>query len=107
MANERKTESIVRSHFEQFKDIVRIEEQLSDNPIISKLLKSASKKGGGIGKPEFLITFAGNSDLIIVVECKAEITKHESKTKDKFSEYAVDGALLYASYLSKEFRKSA
>jgi len=103
MANERKTESIVRSHFEQFKDIVRIEEQLSDNPIISKLLKSASKKGGGIGKPEFLITFAGNSDLIIVVECKAEITKHESKTKDKFSEYAVDGALLYASYLSKEF----
>ncbi|MBI4645869.1 MAG: N-6 DNA methylase [Bacteroidia bacterium] len=103
MANERKTESIVRSHFEQFKDIVHIEEQLSDNPIISKLLKTASKKAGGIGKPEFLITFAGNSDLIIVVECKAEITKHESKTKDKFSEYAVDGALLYASYISKEF----
>src|SRR3990167_3994887 len=103
MANERKTESIVRSHFEQFKDIVHIEEQISDNPKIDKLLKTASKKGSGKGKPEFLITFAGNSDLIIVVECKAETTKHESSTKDKFSEYAVDGALLYASYLSKEF----
>ena len=103
MANERKTEIIVRSHFEQFKEIVHIEEQLSDNPKIDKLLKTASKKGSGKGKPEFLITFSGNSDLIIVVECKAEITRHESATKDKFSEYAVDGALLYASYLSKEF----
>lgn len=103
MANERKTESFVRSHFEQFKDIVHIEEQASDNPKIDKLLKTASKKGSGKGKPEFLITFSGNSDLIIVVECKAETTKHESPTKDKFSEHAVDGALLYASYLSKEF----
>lgn len=103
MTNERKTESIVRSHFEQFKNIVHIEEQLSDNAKIDKLLKTASKKGDGKGKPEFIITFSGNSDLIIVIECKAETTKHESQTKDKFSEYAVDGALLYASYLSKEF----
>lgn len=103
MANERKTENIVRAHFEQFNDILRIEEQLSDNPKIDKLLKTASKKGGGKGRPEFLITFSGNSDLIIVVECKAETIKHESSTKDKFSEYAVDGVLLYASYLSKEF----
>ena len=77
MANERKTEIIVRSHFEQFKEIVHIEEQLSDNPKIDKLLKTASKKGSGKGKPEFLITFSGNSDLIIVVECKAEITRHQ------------------------------
>ena len=103
MTNERKTESIVRSHFEQFEDIVHIEEQLSDNAKIDKLLKTASKKGSGKGKPEFLITFSGNSDLIIVLECKAETTKHESRTKDKFSEYAVDGVLLYASYLSREF----
>ncbi|MDI6757013.1 MAG: methyltransferase, partial [Endomicrobiia bacterium] len=103
MANERKTESIVRSHFERFCDIVHIEEQLSDNPRVDKLLKTASKNGNGKGRPEFLVTFSCNSDLIIVVECKAEITRHESPTKDKFSEYAVDGALLYASYLSKEF----
>jgi len=103
MANERKTESIVRSHFEQFKDIVHIEEQISDNPKIDKLLQTASKKGGGKGKPEFLIAFKNNSNLLIVIECKADISKHESRNRDKFSEYAVDGALLYSSYLSKEF----
>lgn len=103
MTNERKTESIVRSHFEQFKDLVEIEEQASDIPKIDKLLKIASKRGGGKGKPEFLITFRSNSNLLIVIECKADISKHESKSKDKFSDYAVDGALLYSSYLSKEF----
>lgn len=103
MTNERKTESIVRSHFEQFKDFVSIEEQVSDIPKIDKLLKTASKKGGGKGKPEFLITFKRNSNLLIVIECKADISKHESKSKDKFSDYAIDGALLYSSYLSKEF----
>ena len=29
--------------------------------------------------------------------------KHESKTRDKYSDFAVDGVLLYASYLSKDF----
>lgn len=103
MVNERITESIVRSHFEKYSDIIQIEEQISDNPKIDKLLKSASKKGSGKGRPEFLITFSGNSELLIVIECKADITKHESLTKDKFSEFAVDGVLLYASYLSKDF----
>lgn len=103
MANERKTESIVRSHFEKFKDFIHIEEQISDNPKIVKLLKSASKKGSGKGSPEFLISFSDNSDFLIVIECKADNTKHESPTKDKFSEYSVDGALLYSSYLSQGF----
>jgi len=103
MANERKTETIVRQHFNKFLDCIEIEEQRSDNPKIDKLLKSASKKGGGKGYPEFIITYKTNSDLLIVVECKANTTKHESKDRDKYSEYAVDGALLYASYLSKGF----
>ena len=103
MINERKTENIVRSHFEKLKNFVEIEEQASDIPKIEKLLKTASKKGAGKGKPEFLITFKSNANLIIVIECKADISKHESKNKDKFSEYAVDGVLLYSSYLSKEF----
>ena len=103
MANERKTEAIVRSHFEQFKSLIEIEEQSSDSPKIEKLLKTASKKGVGKGRPEFIITFKNNADFLIVVECKAGISKHESETKDKFSEYAVDGVLLYSSYLSKDF----
>lgn len=103
MANERKTESIVRSHFEQFKDLVEIEEQTSDNPKIKKLLITASKSGVGRGSPEFIIQFKNNPDLLIIVECKADITKHESKTRDQYKDYAVDGVLLYSSYLAKEF----
>lgn len=103
MANERKTENIVRSHFEKFKEFIHIEEQASDNPKIAKLLKTASKKGSGQGKPEFLITYKTNPDLLIVIECKANIQNHESSNRDKFADYAVDGVLLYASYLCKEF----
>lgn len=103
MANERKTENIVRAHFEKFKDILHIEEQSSDNVKIDKLLKTASKKGSGKGRPEFLITYKTNSDLLIVIECKSDVAKHESPNRDKFSDFAVDGVLLYASYLSKDF----
>ena len=103
MANERKTESIVRTHFEKFGEILHIEEQASDNLKIAKLLKTASKKGNGQGKPEFLITFKTNSDLLIVIECKADIVKHESANHNKFADYAVDGVLLYASHLCKDF----
>ena len=107
MVNERKTEKIVREHFE--KDIyykkgkVVIEEQKSDNPRIDKLLKRASKKGNGAGFPEFIISFVEEPNLIIVIECKADIKKHQSETKREYSKYAVDGALLYSSYLSKDF----
>ena len=103
MANERKTEIITRDHFSKFLDSIYIEEQRSDNPKIDKLLKSASKKGGGKGYPEFIISYKTNPDLLIVIECKADVTKHESKDRDKYANFSVDGALLYASYLSKGF----
>ncbi|TAE68071.1 MAG: methyltransferase [Bacteroidetes bacterium] len=103
MANEKKTERIVYAHFGQFNDVIHIEEQASDNIKIDKLLKNASKKGTGKGRPEFLITYNKNADLLIVIECKAEITKHESPNRDKYADFAVDGVLLYASYLSKDF----
>jgi len=105
--NERITEDIVRKHFE--KDIqgskVRylIEEQKSKKEKIDKYLKNASKKGAKRGYPDFIISNDYDPDFIIVIECKADITKHQSQTLDRYSEYAVDGALLYASYLSKEF----
>ena len=80
-----------------------IEEQISKSSKITKLLKSASKKGSGIGKPDFILTHNTNSKYLFVVECKADRTKHESKNKDKYKDYAVDGALLYASFLCKEY----
>lgn len=107
MVNERKTENIVRIHF--LDDLyyknnkVVIEEQQSDNPRINKILKKASKKGEGTGYPEFIISFLEEPNLLIVVECKGDIKKHESINRDKYSEYAIDGTLLYSSHLSKEF----
>ncbi|MDI6734621.1 MAG: N-6 DNA methylase [bacterium] len=103
MANERITEDIVRKHFHSYPDECTIEEQKSLNPKIDKLLKNASKKGGGKGYPEFIISLKNNPDFIIVVECKANIVRQQSSTLDQYDEYAVDGALLYASFLSKEY----
>ena len=110
MVNERKTEAIVRNIFKTNKELfeeetrkfVYVEEQIPDNARIKKLLINASKKGSGAGYPEFIVTFE-NSNLLIVVECKGDIKKHKSKTLDKYADYSVDGALLYSSYLSKEF----
>lgn len=104
--NERITEDIVRDHFKKdtWYDKIHIEEQKSKIPRIEKLLKTASKSGIGAGKPEFIITFkGGNPDYIIIIECKADRTKHESKTRDNYRDFAVDGILLYSSFLSKEY----
>jgi len=107
MANERKTEALVKNRLDRlgyFKDDrLIVEEQKSDNPRIAKLLKNASKKGDGQGYPEFIISSQEVSDFLIVVECKSTTSKHISPNRDKYGEYAVDGVLLYASFLSKEF----
>lgn len=106
--NERKTEDMVehrlRNHgyYAPGSEIV-VEKQQSDLTRINKLLANASKSGSGVGKPEFIIHSSKVSDFVIVVECKADPTKHESDTKTKYKDYAVDGVLLYASFLSKEF----
>ncbi len=101
--NERKTETLVRRHFDSFLETIILEEQSSDNPKIKKLLATASKSGLGTGFPEFIIQYKNNPDFIIVIECKANVTKHESPNRDKYRDFSVDGALLYSSYLSKEF----
>src|ERR1700728_2850575 len=80
-----------------------VEKQHSDTARINKLLEHASKSGSGAGKPEFIIHSQGVSDFIIIIECKASSTRHESDTRTKYCDYAVDGVLLYASFLSKEF----
>jgi len=107
MANERITENFFRKFVlqdETYKNNeIIFEEQSSKDIKIDKLLKNASKSGNGKGYPEFVIQFKENPDFIIVVECKADLRFHESQNKDKYKDYAVDGALLYSSFLSKEF----
>lgn len=104
--NERKIENFVRNNLRElgyFNDPeIIIEEQKSDNKVITDLLSKASKFGKGAGYPEFIIRHK-NSDVVIVVECKANTKFHESKAKDKPKDYAVDGVLHYASFLKNNF----
>lgn len=107
MANEAKTMSLFRKLLEHEgyysdPDIV-VEEQKSDNKAIDKLLKNASKSGGGNGYPDFIIWSRKHPDFLIVVECKAEIDHHKTETLDSYRDYACDGALLYASFLAREY----
>lgn len=107
MVNERITESIVRKHFDAFESELVLEEQRSANPRINNLLRKASKRGTGErGYPEFIIRANQEPSLLVVVECKADTTDHEDPDGILGSDperYAVDGALLYASYLSAQF----
>ena len=97
--NERITENIVRKLLQQLGYFANIncivEEQSSSNSRIKKLLQYASKNGNGAGKPEFILSFKNDTEFLIVIECKADISKHESKTRKKYKDYAVDGVLLY------------
>ncbi len=105
--NEKKTENLARKLLKRVNifenDEFIVDEQKSDNPVIQKLLKNASKSGIGLGKPEFIIRKKDDNDFLIVIECKADTRYHESKSRDLYKNYAVDGALLYGSHLSKEF----
>lgn len=106
--NERKTEDLVESrlrrhgYYDPNCNSV-VEKQQSESPRIKRLLKSASKSGRGDGRPEFIIQSEHISDFVIVIECKADSAKHESTSRTKPRDFAVDGVLLYASYLSREY----
>lgn len=101
--NESITDNIVRDYFKQFEEDVIIEQKSSSNPIIDKLLKNASKKGNGKGFPDCIIQYKKDTNFVIVIEDKADKNYHESETHKEYDKYAVDGALLYSSYLSKAY----
>ncbi|MCX6812033.1 MAG: SAM-dependent DNA methyltransferase, partial [Candidatus Berkelbacteria bacterium] len=104
--NEKITEYIVRKKLEAVgittENDFLVDEQIIQNPIIYNLLRSKTETGTGKGKPEFLIQNQ-KKDFLIVVECKADIKFHESLNRNQPAGYAVDGALWYASKLSREF----
>lgn len=106
MVNERKTEVIVREKLRELgyfdDENIIVEEQKSDNEIITNLLSKASKSWNWAWYPEFIIR-SKNSDVLIVIECKANTKFHESEKKDKPRDYAVDWVLHYASFLKEKF----
>lgn len=59
--------------------------------------------GTGKAKPEFIITFNEDYNLIIVVECKKSVKKHASEEQNHPKDYAVDGVLYYAKFLKEKY----
>ncbi len=97
--NERITENIVRNHFYNDllmdnDEIITIKEQKDDK--YHHLFKNASKnKKGNKGYPEFILSFKKYPNFIIIVECKSDINKHQSKKRNNPIDFAVDGILHY------------
>ncbi len=54
-------------------------------------------------RPEFIISSELFPDFVVVIECKALPKYHVSASLDQYADYAVDGVLLYASFLAKDF----
>ena len=109
MANERKTEALVRDKlralgYNQPDNGISVEEQKSEIAKVKTLLSKASKNAkGNAGYPEFIISNRKDASFLIVFECKPDVKKHESQAHDKPVEYAVDGVLHYAKHLAKHY----
>src|SRR5690348_5314994 len=109
MANERLTEDMVddlllKHDFYDDPEAVIVEKQQSTVEAIRSALAKARKGGkGGRGYPEFIVTAPDTPDMVVVIECKADVKFHESPGRNKPVEYAVDGVLHYARQLSPNY----
>lgn len=106
MVNERITEDFVRAHFKNdpLFSAIKLDEQRATVAKAKACLAKASKAlTGKIGSPEFVISFPALPDDIIVVECKADSKFHESTDGESPATHAVDGALHYSAFLSKQY----
>lgn len=109
MVNERSTEDMVdallrENGFYEDPDVTVVEKQQSVIAAVRAALSKASKSGkGGAGYPEFIITAVGTPDMVVVIECKGDVAKHESKDRSRPVDYAVDGVLHYARWLSPKY----
>ena len=107
--NERITENLVRDAlrglgYKAADNDISVEEQKSQIADVARLLRSGGKSGaGGWGCPEFIISSPSTPDFLMIIECKAQVKKHQSATRLRPVEFAVDGALHYGRLLSKAY----
>lgn len=66
-------------------------------------LEDYSKGGIGRAQPEYIITFRDDIHVIMVIECKKDVKKHESERRNKPKDFAVDGVLYYAKFLKEKY----
>jgi type I restriction enzyme M protein len=109
LTNERVTEDLVEhalrenGYYDDPEKVV-VEKQQSAIVAIRKALAKASKTGkGGVGYPEFIVTASATPDMVLVIECKGDIAKHESADRNRPKDFAVDGVLHYARALSGKY----
>lgn len=63
---------------------ITVEEQKSEIAKVKNLLSKASKNAkGNAGYPEFIISNKKDTAFLVVFECKPDVTKHESASRDK------------------------
>jgi len=110
VANERITEDLVEAHLRALgyyddEELILVEKQQSVVQEIRKGLSKASKTGKGraAGYPEFIVTAPDTPDMVVLIECKADVRNHESPNRDLPKDYAVDGVLHYARHLSLNY----
>jgi SAM-dependent methyltransferase len=109
VANERKTETLVRDDLRAFgyyepDNGITVEEQKSEIAKVKSLLSIASKNAkGNAGYPEFIVSNRKDASFLVVFECKPSVTKHESPGRDRPVDFAVDGAIHYAKHLAQHY----
>jgi type I restriction-modification system DNA methylase subunit len=102
--NQLRLKNYVDGDFNELDKKVKVWAKKSSNRKINDILSKSSKKGTGQkGFPEYLI-YDEKEKIVIVIENKKDLNKHFYENADeKVSEYAVNGALWYASFLKEEF----
>jgi type I restriction enzyme M protein len=109
VTNERITEDLVEealrgNGFYDDSAAILVEKQQSAIVAIRNALAKASKSGkGGRGSPEFIITASAAPDIVVIIECKGEVARHESAERNRPKDFAVDGVLHYARALSSRY----
>lgn len=105
MLNEKTgTDQFVREKLDEAH--LHYDEQGSSKPIISEALKHASKRGNGVGKPEFIIDYY-NPDALVIIEDKksnSRLVKYQDNKRidlttgidSPVASYALNGATYYA-----------
>lgn len=102
--NQLRLKNYVDGDFKPLDKNVKVWAKKASNKKINELLSKASKrKTGGKGFPEYLI-YDKKEEIVVVIENKKDKNKHFYEVEDeRVSEYAVNGALWYASFLKEAF----
>ncbi len=106
--SERLTEIIVRKFLKDkgYYDnpSIFVEEQQSKFKNIKLLLSKASKKKtGNAGYPEFIISSPSFPEYLVIIECKSNLSQHQSNKFNDPQNFNVDGCKWYSKFLSKSF----